>query len=410
MQKNKKYPLIVCLMSFVMSRAITAQGAGFDLPDMDAFAVGRGMAVVATADNPSAIYFNPAGITQLEGNNLRGGIYGIDLAPSYVSPGGGTYDNQNKLHAVPQLYYTYGRTNWPVSFGIGTFTPFGLGLQWPDDTGFRTVTGGLDSSLTYVSINPVVALKLPWHLSVAAGLSANYAYADLKQGLLPAPPYNNYFEFKGDGWATGYNFGLLWQPWQKLSIGATFRGPTTINLKGHTYAGDGPSSYNSEANAAFDFPLEVLDGISYRPTPKWNLEFDTEYMDWNRLQTVTIHQSTPPPLVPLSSLPVALNWESSWYFEWGATRYFDNHWHVSAGYIFSQHSVPNDYYTPAAADLNRHFVSVGTGYQGKRLSFDVAYQFGYGPAWVVSNDTSPAANGTYKFLSNALAISVGWHF
>src|SRR5208283_1858880 len=82
---------------------------GFRLPDQDAFATGRGEAFVATADNPSAIYYNPAGISQLTGNNLRAGIYGIYLDPSYTPPGGGqTYDNQLKYHAIPQFFYTYG--------------------------------------------------------------------------------------------------------------------------------------------------------------------------------------------------------------------------------------------------------------------------------------------------------------
>src|ERR1700757_4269625 len=80
---------------------------GFRLPDQDAFATARGEAFVATADNPSAIYYNPAGITQLPGQNLRGSIYGIYLDPSYESPSGHTYDNELKLHAVPSLFYTY---------------------------------------------------------------------------------------------------------------------------------------------------------------------------------------------------------------------------------------------------------------------------------------------------------------
>ena len=54
---------------------------GFRLPDQDAFATARGEAFVATADNPSAIYYNPAGITQVEGNNLRVGLYGIYFDP-----------------------------------------------------------------------------------------------------------------------------------------------------------------------------------------------------------------------------------------------------------------------------------------------------------------------------------------
>ena len=66
--------------------ALKVSANGFRLADQDAFATARGEAFVATADNPSAIYYNPAGITQLEGNNLRGGIYGIYLDPSYRPP------------------------------------------------------------------------------------------------------------------------------------------------------------------------------------------------------------------------------------------------------------------------------------------------------------------------------------
>ena len=63
-----------------------ASANGFRLADQDAFATARGEAFVATADNPSAIYYNPAGIAQLKGNNLRGGVYGIYLDPSFTPP------------------------------------------------------------------------------------------------------------------------------------------------------------------------------------------------------------------------------------------------------------------------------------------------------------------------------------
>ena len=64
----------------------TLWGTGFRVPDQDAFATARGEAFVATADNPSAIYYNPAGLTQLEGQNLRGGVYGMYFDPRYTSP------------------------------------------------------------------------------------------------------------------------------------------------------------------------------------------------------------------------------------------------------------------------------------------------------------------------------------
>ena len=92
------------LISGVSAWKVSANG--FALPDQDAFATARGEAFVATADNPSAIYYNPAGITQLKGDNLRGGVYGIYLAPGYTPPdsaanSGNTYHSSEKLAAVP---------------------------------------------------------------------------------------------------------------------------------------------------------------------------------------------------------------------------------------------------------------------------------------------------------------------
>ena len=166
-------PYLTALVPAVMaSTSLSLHATGFDAPDQDAFAVARGMAVVATADNPSAIYYNPAGITQLPGDNVRGGVYGIYLDPTYQPPGSSTtFDNQKKLHAIPELFYTHGFTNLPVSLGLGLYTPFGLSEKWPQNTGFRTVA--TQGSLTEYTINPVAAFQLPWHISLAAGLMVN---------------------------------------------------------------------------------------------------------------------------------------------------------------------------------------------------------------------------------------------
>ncbi|HTQ50680.1 MAG TPA: outer membrane protein transport protein [Candidatus Acidoferrales bacterium] len=403
---------------------LSVRATGFRLPDQDAFATGRGEAFVATADNPSAIYYNPAGISQLEGNNLRAGVYGIDLDPQFQPPGGApnagqTYDNQLKYHAIPQFYYTYTPKDWIASFGLGVYTPFGLGVIWPQDTGFNTVA--TEGKLFSDTINPVVSFKLLPSLSFGGGIMVNYAQIKLQQGIAPIPPAASgasMFSFDGDGWNVGFNLGALWQPIQQLSFGATVRSGTTMNFKGQTetilppfYPNTSPNF--SSANSKWSFPLDVAGGVSYRPTEKWNLEFDADYTDWGTLGTVNLNQSTPPFFMG-STTPIPLNWSSSWYFEWGATRYLDHGWHVNAGYIFNQNSVPNPNYTPFVADMNRHFLSVGLGRKGKNLDFDIAYQFGYGPNHTVSGSTvdlaGQSANGTYSFISHAISASVGWHF
>ena len=376
--------------------AVAVFGAAYDLPDQDAFAIGRGMAVVATADNPSAIYYNPAGITQLEGNNLRAGIYGIYLDPSYKSPSTGqTFDNQFKYHAIPQFYYTYGRTNWPVSFGLGSYSPFGLAEIWPQNTGFAPVA--TEGRIFTETLNPVIAFKLSPVLSIGGGVMVNYAKLNLQ---------NTMFQFHGDGWNVSYNLGVRWQPTEKVALGATFHSASTMEYHGTTYvSGLGSSPSCSQ----WPFPLKAIMGISYRPTPNWNLEFDADYTDWSTLGTVSVHQTSPPLSTFVPTISDPLNWQSSWYFEWGATRYFDNGWHVSAGYIFNENSVPDANYSPLVADLDRHFVSVGVGHKGKKFDFDVAYQFGYGPTRTISSSGGPQ-NGDYSYISHAIAVSGGWHF
>ena len=407
---------------------LTLSANGFRLADQDAFATARGEAFVATADNPSAIYYNPAGITQLEGNNLRAGIYGIYLDPSFGPPNSGnTYHSSDNLAAVPQFFYTYTPEKLPLSFGLGVFAPYGGSMNWPDDTGFRTVA--TQGKLTYLTLNPAAALKLSPSLSIGAGLMVNYAKMETEQGLasyFPPPPIRaNFFRFTGDGWSVGYNLGLLWQPIDQISIGATFRSSAKITFNGHTefeWLSAHIPDTTLPAEMGLNFPMEAVFGISYRPTPKWNLEFDADYTDWSSFGTTTIYQGGTAPFGVKQDVPINLDWQASWMFEFGATRYFDNGWHASAGFVFDENSVPNAYYTPLAADLDRYFFSVGAGHKGKRFDFDIAYQFGYGPAHTVTGSTpssSPAlfaspnpnpADGTYNFISQAVFVTVGLHF
>lgn len=401
-----------------------SRGNGFALPSQDAFATARGEAFAATADNPSAIYYNPAGITQLDGQNFRAGAYLLNYEVSFKPPKGApnagkTYDETDNFAAVPRFFYTVTLTNAPLTLGLGVYAPFGGKINWPEKTGFRSVA--LSGELTYLTVNPVIAWKILPSLSVAAGPMLNYVKMQTDQGLRPfSQPLANNYRFTGDGWSYGANAGILWQPLEQLSFGAMFRSPATVNMNGNSEYELQPfiPKSHSAANMELTFPMSVVGGISWRPTPKWNLEFNANYTDWSSFDRTAIHQQNPP--FPLrTKVPVTLEWQASWMYEFGVTRYFDSGWHASAGYCFNENSVPNNYYTPLAADMDRHFFSIGTGWKGKRWSFDLAYQLGFGPEHTVT-DSQPSstpgqvsgqtANGKYSFNSQAVSVSVGLHF
>jgi len=411
----------VSVLVFCHAGVLITSATGFRLPDQDAFAAARGEAFVATADNPSAVYYNPAGITQLEGHNVRVGVYGLYIKPSYTSPDGRSFKSDRDLHAIPQLFYTFSPSDFPLSFGLGLYSPYGLSSRWPQDTGFRTVS--TEGTLTYYTINPAVAWQATSRFSIAAGLTLNYAECDLRQGLVwPTQPLDE-FKFKGDGVDAGYNLGLLYKVHDKVFLGATFRSPTTVDLDGRTEyfnAREIPGlipafpKQRVSAEAEFPFPLSAVFGISYRPTPNWNLEFDAEYTDWSRLNTVIVKQAAAfPPLIP-QNVPLVLNWEPSWYYEFGATHYLNDKWSISLGYIYNENSVPDATYSPLVADLDRHFFSVGAGFKHGQLKIDLAYQFGYGPTRKVTGSapspTGQSVDGEFEFVSHAVMLSVGLRF
>ena len=386
-----------------------APALGIRIADQDPAATARGNAFVATADNPSAIYYNPAGLTQLPGHQVRLGAYAIALDSQFTSPAGNHFDTKSRVDVVPQFYYTYGMKEHPLALGVGLYSPYGLALEWPNNSEFGIVYG----KMTYLTLNPVIAWQAHPTLSLAAGLTLNYADTEIRQQAVTGLP-NSVTKFTGEDTDAGFNLGLLWQPFQQHSVGLSYRSPTTQGFTGTgTTTGTGFIDGTGPASARFPFPRHVVVGYSFRPTPDWNLEFNADWTEWRRLTTVNFQ-------LPAGTVPVPFNWRSSWFYEFGVTRRFENGWRASAGYIFSENSVPDANFSPLVPDSDRHIFSFGVGRQQARLAWDVAYQIGWGPSRSVSGSPPavpifagpPAAspNGNYTFLSHALTAAVSFRF
>ena len=76
MQQNIRLLTFATALSAAWLSATTAVFAlGFRNPDQGARATGQGEAFVAQADDASAIYYNPGGLTQLQGTHLTSGGY-----------------------------------------------------------------------------------------------------------------------------------------------------------------------------------------------------------------------------------------------------------------------------------------------------------------------------------------------
>jgi long-chain fatty acid transport protein len=384
----------------------SAHALGFRIPNQDAAAIARGNAFAATADNPSAIYYNPAGITQLEGQQVQVGLLNyLGVNTFYDAPSGSDAASDFEVIPVPQLYYTLTPKDSSFSYGLGVYAPFGLGVKWPESTGFRSIA--IESHLSYLTINPVIAWKAHSTLSLAVGPNFNYSSIELHRGLLTT---TDNFKFKGDDIGYGFNAGILWQPHEQWSFGANYRSASRIHYKGKaTYDLFGAAA---DTKATVDFPTIIAAGISFRPVTNWNIELNVDYTDWNTLNTVNLEGTA---AIFGITLPLQLDWHESWLYELGVTRTFNDGWFVSAGYFYSSETTPSQTFTPAVPDTALHTGSLGVGHQGENWRWVVAAQFIMGAKREI-NDSQPnpftgeSANGKYQLIVPTLSASLSRRF
>jgi long-chain fatty acid transport protein len=372
------------------------QALGFRIPNQDAEATARGNAFAATADNPSALYYNPAGITQLEGTRAQFGSHVLSVNSHFESATPGVEsDTEFEVQPVPQLYVTHTLKDKPFSFGLGVYAPFGLGLEWPEDGPLRPFA--IEGRLLYVTLSPIAAWRITPTLSLAAGPTISYSSLMLRQGAgIPAGE----FHFRGDGFTAGAKAGVLWQPHGKWSFGASYFSPTTVEYRGNSsfkpLTGVSPTTLEAE------FPQFVIAGVSFRPNTNWNLEVGVDWTDWDTLDTVVFDGT------PFGNQPFPLNWKSSWLVHSGASRYLENGYWIGLGYFYSENSTTDKDFSPLVPDANLHVASLGFGRKGVQWSWALSGQIISGPERDINNGTG--VDGSYQFFNQAVNFSLAYRF
>ena len=150
---------LVCLILLLQE----ASGGGYALPYQSAKAVGLGNAVTAGVDDPSAVYSNPAALTEIDGNQILGGTQYINVI-SGVKNSGRNSRNQHDDNFIPTLFANYHVPGTGLATGIGLYTPFGLATSY----GERSFTrfGAIRSELRTMYLTPAVAWRANPFLSL----------------------------------------------------------------------------------------------------------------------------------------------------------------------------------------------------------------------------------------------------
>ncbi len=200
----------------------------------------------AIANDAATAYYNPAGMTRLEGNQLVVGAQYIGLSSEFsrsagTTTAGGNGGDSGVPGGSPGFFYSHSLSP-DVKAGISLTAPFGLALEYDRDWAGRYYVQ--DVALQTINLNPALGYRLnPW-LSVGGGVSFAYAHYYARQAInnaLDGGP-DGVANFDTDDVAMGFNLGVLVEPRPGSRIGFAYRSGVDHGLKGDvTFYNVGPS-------------------------------------------------------------------------------------------------------------------------------------------------------------------------
>ena len=439
--------LTICTASPVSAQVPRVYGQG-------AAASGMGNAFAAQADNPSALHYNPAGMTQLRGIQMMGGGTLVGGTTDFRSPAGiSTTGDHDGAFAWPGPGHGYLTANLQdlglsalgkATVGVGVTTPFGSVMRWPEDSPFRALT--TFTALPLFDVKPTLAYQLFPDFSIGVGADiytfASFfgeGHAELQSvspgGLVPA---GSKLEFNGKDTAPGFNVGALYtalrngegQPVANLAV--VYRSQATLHLDGALLAN---GVKVQDATTTLVLPQVITGGIALWPVRnterEWKVELNVDYVGWKSVRNLDIR------LTNGLVIPQPQNWKSTYAILVGTEHRWVKvdrlpGWEIAlrTGYTNQQAQVPDLTFNPGVPSADLHVISTGVGLlckgngsflgliscgsigvgpvKAKLVGFDLFYQaFLYEPRTIAGNTGIRAStNGRYDTTLHAGGFSI----
>ncbi|MGB3293560.1 MAG: OmpP1/FadL family transporter [Phormidesmis sp.] len=415
-----------------------ALASGFALTEQSVSNLGAaGSAGAAGLDDISTIHWNPAGLMRLpEENGVSGAGYIIfsninfKNEGSFVVPGlqatGSDGGNAGVTSFIPNLYGAYSLSD-RARIGIGITTPFGLATEYNSDWVGRYQA--IKSELVTININPTAAYQVSNNFAVGAGVSLQYAEAELTNaidfgGILasrgaPVLPQSadGAVNISGSDWSVGFNLGLLYEPTETTRVGLTYRSPVN-----HTLRGDADFSVpalatpltatgqftDTSATADLNLPDTIALGVHQEITPQLDLTADLTWTNWSDFRELRVDFDSPQP-----DSVVPENWNDTIRVAMGLTYEIDDAWKVRGGVAYDPTPAPQAFMTARIPDSDRTWVALGVSYEPTdNLSLDLAYTHIFVAGRRINNAEPGTGTliGSYDNSVDIVGAQVNWRF
>lgn len=366
---------------------VTAQfcsAAGFAIYEWSARDFALGGATVGRADDPAALATNPAGITQLDGIQVMGGVMPIKPLTTVVTDGASNDSDDDSIFFPPHFYATW-KVNDRYSIGLATFSRFGLGTKF--DKNWDGRYNSYEAAIQSVSINPNVAVKVTDKLSAAFGVEAMYLHFTQKKKLrMVGGSGDGDAQLDADGMGYGFNMALHYQPCQYAKLGLSYRSPVTMKVTGDAdfsdisgFAVTKDWFIDTSAKGVVTLPDSFSFGVALYPIEKLSIELGAVYTLWSKYDELKINfgeDVIPTPALGNTDQTVSKkNWDDVWRLnigvEYAALDWLD----LRLGYVWDQSPAKDstiDYMLP---DSDRHMFSGGLGFHKDSWALDLSYSY-----------------------------------
>ena len=406
----------------VMACPLTSFATGYYIGEHDAVANGRGLAVTARLEEPSVLFYNPAGLSYLQGFNLS--IGGTIIIPrfSYSDPEGRKPSTDAKKDNIfaPHVYFTYTTKNQKWGFGLGFNSPFGLAVKWPVGFALEDRTAAID--LKMPTLHLAASFKPIEQLSIGVSLRVVPASVELLQRFKLVNDQGDMVYGYGDLGASavgvGGAFGIMARPIKNLHLGFSYISRIKFNFDGDGsyYPGDGVSDtrtfHDQKGSTSLTSPDIFSFGIGYEPIKNLYFEFDFNYTLWSVYKDLQIDFSNDPTGVLTQKGKQKKDWKDTPTYRL-ACEYkpiTQVALRLAGGYDVTP--TPDSTLGPELPDSNRIFLAFGAGYKDKKtgLKIDAAYTLVlFRDRTVTASDGNPSP-ATYKGTAHLVGITAGVQF
>ncbi len=418
------------LMSLACLVCSTAFGSGFSIFEQGAKASGMAGAFAATADDPSAIFYNVAGIAQQREMAAYAGATFINFSNEFTGDfnsdvTSGVEGKYNRHTFVPPNMYAIVPIGENLTVGVGVFAAWGLRTDWADPWAGRYISQ--DADLKTTSVNPSIAWQTSdGRIAVGAGVEYRRARVILSANSMQISPFSGRIvdvantrlvsEYGDD---IGFNVGVLWKPTARIRFGATYRTDMDIDVEG-----DAEVNQIQTGNAQFDavvatrlpqdqgisatipFPAVASVGVAFSPNERWDIEFDITHMTWSRFDALTVAFETQPQF----GFTRVQNWEDSSAYRLGVNVAATENFEARIGAVYDQNPQPVEAVSPLLPDSDRIGVTFGAGYKIGPLTIDGAAFILHFKDRSTEGRNEEGFNGLYETDAVLWSVNLGYRF